>query len=151
MGRSTSRGAIRIGISGWRYEPWRGTFYPAGLAQARELEYASRQLRTIEINGSFYVQIARETYRRWRDETPDDTRFAVKGHRFVTHYKRLRDVDRSVALLRDQARGLGDKLDVVLWQLPANLQADARRLREFLRALRRWRGVRHAIELRHRS
>lgn len=144
------RGVIRVGISGWNYDSWKADFY-RGVPRRRWLAHAAETFGALEINGSFYVQIARETYRRWRDETPDDTRFAVKGHRFVTHYKRLRDVDRSVALLRDQARGLGDKLDVVLWQLPANLQADVERLRGFLRALRRWRDVRHAIELRHRS
>ena len=144
------RGVIRVGTSGWNYEGWKAHFY-RGVPRRRWLAHAAETFGALEINGSFYVQIARETYRRWRDETPDDTRFAVKGHRFVTHYKRLRDVDRSVALLRDPARGLGDKLDVVPGPLPANLHAGARRVRVSLRALRRWRGVRHAIELRHRS
>src|SRR5512146_2655880 len=85
------RGDIRIGISGWRYEPWRGTFYPPGLAQRRELEYASRKLNSIEINGSFYSLQTPSSYRRWYEETPDDFEFAVKGSRFITHMKKLLD------------------------------------------------------------
>jgi uncharacterized protein YecE (DUF72 family) len=143
-------GVIRVGTSGWNYGSWKEHFY-RGVPRRRWLAHAAASFGALEINGSFYSQIARDTYRRWRDETPPGTRFAVKGHRFVTQYKRLRDVGGSVALLRDQARGLGDKLDVVLWQLPASFPADVARLRGFLRALRRWPGVRHAVELRHRS
>ena len=80
-----------IGISGWRYPPWRHVFYPKGLAQSRELEFASRRLRTIEINGSFYSLQRPSSYRRWYDETPADFVFAVKGGRFLTHNKKLRD------------------------------------------------------------
>jgi uncharacterized protein YecE (DUF72 family) len=105
----------------------------------------------LEINGSFYTQIAPETFARWRDETPDDFRFALKGHRFVTHYKRLVDCDDSVRRLRDPARRLGDKLAAVVWQLPSSMTADVARLARFTRTLRLWRGVRHAIELRHAS
>lgn len=144
------RGAILVGTSGWNYPSWRKSFY-RGVPRRAWLAHAAAAFGSLEINGSFYGQIAAETYRRWRDETPGDFRFALKGHRFVTHYKRLRDVERSVVLLRDQARALGRKLAVVLWQLPANLHADPDRLRDFLGALRRWRSVRHAIEFRHRS
>src|SRR5688572_33468454 len=79
---------IRIGISGWRYGPWRGTFYPKGLAQRRELEYASRRLNSIEINGPFYSLQRPEFYQQWYDETPDDFVFSVKGGRFITHMKK---------------------------------------------------------------
>lgn len=143
-------GAIHVGTSGWNYDSWKAHLY-RGVPRRRWLAHAAATFGALEINGSFYVQIARATYRRWRDEAPAGTHFALKGHRFVTHYKRLRDVEESVVLLRDQARGLGDRLDVVLWQLPANLRADVERLRGFLRALHRWRSVRHAIEFRHRS
>jgi uncharacterized protein YecE (DUF72 family) len=105
----------------------------------------------LEINGSFYTQIKRETYERWRSETPPDFRFALKGHRFVTHYKRLGSVDDSVVLLRDQARGLGDKLAAVVWQLPSTFAVNLPRLDGFLASLRLWPEVRHALELRHRS
>src|SRR5262249_20839700 len=97
-----------------------------------------------------YSQIAQATYERWRDETPPGFRFALKGHRFVTHYKRLRDCAESIIRLRDQASHLGDKLAAVVWQLPSNFAIDLGRLDDFLGALQRWR-TRHAIELRHRS
>src|SRR5687768_2296197 len=83
----------RIGISGWRYGPWRGTFYPKGLAQRRELEFASRQLNSIEINGSFYSLQRPKNYHEWYAETPEDFVFAVKGGRFITHMLKLRNVE----------------------------------------------------------
>ena len=89
MSTATQPGKVRIGISGWRYTPWRGVFYPQGLAQRRELEFASRTFPTIEINGSFYSLQHPDSYQRWHDETPDDFVFAVKGHRFITHHLRL--------------------------------------------------------------
>lgn len=118
----------------------------------RWLEHASSTFATLEINGSFYVQIRPETYRRWRSETPDDFVFSLKAHRYVTHYKRLREVEGSVERLRDQASALGDKLACVLWQLPAQMRADERRLEDFLGVLgARWPAVRHALEPRHAS
>ncbi|MEW6272850.1 MAG: DUF72 domain-containing protein [Thermodesulfobacteriota bacterium] len=144
------RGRILVGTSGWNYPSWREHLY-RGVPRRGWLAHAARTFGALEVNGSFYVQIARQTYRRWRDETPPDTRFAVKGHRFVTHYKRLRDVEASIVLLRDQASGLGDKLEAVVWQLPSSFAADLERLAGFLRALHAWRRVRHAIEFRHRS
>src|SRR5688572_24576787 len=90
-------GELRIGISGWRYEPWRGTFYPEGLAQRRELEYASRCLSSIEINGSFYSLQRPSSYREWHDQTPDDFVFSLKGGRYITHMKRLKDVETATA------------------------------------------------------
>ena len=138
-----------VGTSGWVYKGWREHLY-ADTPVKRWLAVASRTFDTLEINGSFYTQIKPETYARWCAETPDGFKFAVKGHRFVTHYKRLRDCADSVARLRDQASALGDKLAAVIWQLPANFQCDLARLDDFLGALRVWR-VPHAIELRHRS
>lgn len=143
------RGRIFAGTSGWVYKGWRAHLYADAPAR-RWLEIASRTFSSLEINGSFYSQIAPATYERWRAETPAGFRFALKGHRFVTHYKRLRDCESSIARLRDQASNLGDKLAAVVWQLPGNFTVDRARLAGFLGALRSWR-VRHAIELRHRS
>src|SRR5438876_10834829 len=87
----------RIGISGWTYPPWRKVFYPADLPQKKELDYASRKLNSIEINGSFYSLQLPSSYRKWYDETPGDLVFAVKGGRFITHMKKLRDADDAIA------------------------------------------------------
>ena len=141
---------VVVGTSGWMYKSWRAHLY-ADAPVKRWLAIASRTFDALEINGSFYTQIQRATYARWRDETPPGFAFALKGHRFVTHYKRLRDCDASIALLRDQARGLGDKLAAVVWQLPQSFAIDVPRLAAFARALRAWPDVRHAFELRHRS
>jgi uncharacterized protein YecE (DUF72 family) len=143
------RGRIYVGTSGWSYPGWRQ--HIPGVSLKDRLAHLARLLDAVEVNGSHYIQIARETYRAWAAQTPPDFRFAVKGHRYVTHYKRLLDCGDSVRRLRDQARGLGDKLAVVVWQLPAHFRRDDARLDDFLRALRSWRGTRHAIELRHAS
>ena len=139
-----------IGTSGWVYAGWRDHLYAATPVK-QWLRVASRAFDALEINGSFYTQIKPETYARWYAETPDDFRFALKGHRFVTHYKRLRDCGESITRLRDQARPLGDKLGAVVWQLPSNFQCNLDRLADFMRALEAWPTVRHALELRHRS
>lgn len=138
-----------IGTSGWGYKGWRAHLY-ADTPVGRWLEVASRTFDALEINGSFYSQIKPETYARWRDETPANFRFALKGHRFVTHYKRLRDCDESIARLRDQASGLGEKLSAVIWQLPSTFRCDLARLEAFCIALQAWR-IAHALELRHAS
>jgi uncharacterized protein YecE (DUF72 family) len=138
-----------IGTSGWVYPGWREHLY-ADAPVKRWLEIASRTFSALEINGSFYTQIRPETYARWRDTTPAGFRFALKGHRFVTHYKRLRDCEGSIVRLRDQASSLDDKLAAVVWQLPSKFARDDERLDGFLRALTVW-PVRHALEMRHRS
>src|SRR5688500_17795843 len=130
--------AVRIGISSWRYAPWRGKFYPTGLAQRRELEYASRCFPSIEINGSFYSLQSPANWTRWHGETPDDFVFAVKGSRYITHMLRLRGIERALAnffasgLLR-----LENKLGPLLWQLPPSLKYDAEVMEEFLALLPR--------------
>jgi len=135
--RSTS-GEIRVGISGWRYPPWRGTFYPKHLQQRRELEYASRHVSTIEINGSFYSLQRPELYARWRDETPDEFLFSVKAPRYITHMLRLRECDTALAnFFASGIANLGDKLGPILWQLPPTFRFDRALLDDFLSKLPR--------------
>ncbi|WP_372376223.1 DUF72 domain-containing protein [Xanthomonas axonopodis pv. cajani] len=171
--------AIRIGISGWRYARWRGTFYPAGLAQRRELEYAAGCFPSVEINGSFYSLQRPESFQRWHDETPEDFVFSVKGPRFITHMKRLRDCEQALAnFFASGVLRLGAKLGPILWQLPPTLRFDAELLDAFLGslprdseaalararkrdtalmqgrsalAIDRRRPIRHALEVRHDS
>jgi uncharacterized protein YecE (DUF72 family) len=127
-----------VGTSGWRYPPWRGTFYPEGLAQRRELEHISRQVDSVEINGSFYSLQRPESYRAWAAEAPDDFVFAVKGGRFVTHFKQLRDVETPLAnFFASGVLALGPKLGPVLWQLPPRMRFDPARIEDFLAMLPR--------------
>ena len=131
-------GDTRVGISGWRYGPWRGTFYPRGLAQRRELEFASRQLNTIEINGSFYSLQRPSNYAEWHAQTPDDFVFAVKGGRFITHMLKLKNAQRPLAnFFASGVLCLEEKLGPVLWQLPPQLAFDPQRLESFFKLLPR--------------
>jgi len=176
--RRLSKSDLRIGISGWRYAGWRAKFYPKDLPQHRELEFAGKTFNSVEINGSFYSLQLPSSYQRWRDATPADFLFAVKGGRFITHMKKLRGVE--IALANFFASGvlaLREKLGPILWQLPPNLGFDAGRLNTFFDLLPRdtqaaanlakkhndklkaraftkidiARPVRHAIEVRHPS
>jgi uncharacterized protein YecE (DUF72 family) len=128
--------AVRIGISGWTYAPWRGVFYPKGLPRKRELEYAAQQFDTIEINGTFYGMQHPDAFAHWADQVPDDFVFAVKAPRYISHIRRLREAETPLAnffasgLLR-----LGAKLGPILWQLPANFKFDAERIEAFLKLL----------------
>nr|WP_312860030.1 DUF72 domain-containing protein [Pseudonocardia bannensis] len=141
---------MRIGTSGWRYPPWRGTFYPEGLVQRRELEHLSRMVRTIEINGSFYSLQRPESYRAWAEQTPDDFLFAVKGGRFITHMKQLRDVEVPLAnFLASGMLALGPKLGPMLWQLPPRMRFDPERLDAFLTMLPRSTGAAAEFAARH--
>ena len=129
---------VRVGISGWRYRPWRGSFYPKGLPQRRELEFVADRLRTVEINGSFYSLQRPESYRSWYAQTPPGFVFAVKGGRFITHMKKLAGVDTPLAnFFASGVLALGDKLGPVLWQLPPNLGYDPDRLAAFFERLPR--------------
>jgi uncharacterized protein YecE (DUF72 family) len=131
-------GEVRVGISGWTYPPWRGVFYPPGLPHRLELEHAASLLGTIEINGSFYALQRPESYQDWRARTPEDFLFSVKGGRFVTHLKKLRDVETPLAnFFASGVLALGPKLGPVLWQLPPNLGFDAGRIADFLALLPR--------------
>ena len=129
---------LRIGISGWTYEFWRGEFYPKGLVQKRELEFASRQMNSIEINGTFYSLQRPASYQKWHDETPDEFLFSVKGPMYLTHRKRLRDVRTPLAnFFASGVLRLGKKLGPVLWQLPPWLPYERDRMEAFLRMLPR--------------
>jgi uncharacterized protein YecE (DUF72 family) len=143
-------GQLYIGTSGWSYSSWAPLLYE-GVPRARWLAHAARIFTGLEVNGTFYRQQAAETFRRWREETPEGFRFGVKAHRYITHYKRLRDVRASIDLLRRPASELRDKLAVVVWQLPADFACDRDRLRSFLDELERWPETRHTLEMRHRS
>jgi uncharacterized protein YecE (DUF72 family) len=134
-------GRVFIGISGWRYEPWRGVFYPADLPHHRELEYASRELPTIEINGSFYSLQRPESYQCWYDDTPEDFLFAVKGGRFITHMKRLKDIERPLANFFAQGvLNLAEKTGPFLWQFPPMFAYNQERFEAFFELLPRTMG-----------
>jgi len=169
---------VRVGVSGWRYAPWRGRFYPPKLPQSCELNFAARCVNSVEINGSFYSLQPPNAYRKWYDNTPSDFLFSVKGSRFITHMKRLKNIEEAEAnfwasgILR-----LEEKLGPILWQLPPNFRFDRDAIARFLDGLPRctaeaakigrhhsafmkdrcWleiaknRRLRHAIEIRHES
>lgn len=177
MPRSTKpTGRVRIGISGWTYAPWRGVFYPKALPQKQELAYASRQFGTIEINGTFYGMQRPAAFAAWAATVPEDFVFAVKGPRFITHMKRLRDVEVPLAnFIASGLLALGPKLGPVLWQFPPRFGFSVERLEPFLAMLPRdtdqaarlgarhdqrlkapafleagpTRKLRHAVEIRH--
>jgi uncharacterized protein YecE (DUF72 family) len=139
-----------VGVSGWRYPRWRGDFYPEGLVQRRELEYVASRMTSAEINGSFYSLQRPSTYRRFVEETPDDFVLAVKGSRFITHLKRLADVDAGLAnFFASGVLGLGRKLGPVLWQLPPTLRFDEGLVAGFLAALPRTTGEAGRLARRH--
>jgi uncharacterized protein YecE (DUF72 family) len=130
--------AIRIGVSGWRYAPWRGHFYPKELPQRAELEYATRRFSSIEINGSFYSLQSPRSWQAWYEAAPEDFVFGVKGPRYITHMLRLRQVDKALAnFLASGIFRLREKLGPILWQLPPNFAFDAERLAGFLGRLPR--------------
>ena len=131
-------GRVRIGISGWRYEPWRKVFYPDDLAQHRELQYASRQLPSIEINGTFYSLQRPENFTAWRGDTPDGFVFAVKGSRYITHMIKLKNPERPLGnFFASGIFNLREKLGPFLWQFPPNFGFNPERLEDFLAMLPR--------------
>jgi len=169
---------VRIGISGWRYEPWRGVFYPEGLAQRRELEFCGQHFSTVEINGSFYSLQRPEYYEAWYRETPPGFLFSVKGSRYITHLLRLKNIEKPLAnFYASGILNLREKLGPFLWQFSPRFRFDAERFERFLILLprdstaaaalaehhdhrlkgRAWtetgrkRRLRHAVEIRHPS
>ena len=134
-------GEIRIGISGWTYDGWRGDFYPRGLPRRAELSYAAERMGSVEINGSFYSLQRPSSYRSWHEQTPADFCFALKGGRYVTHMKKLRDVEAPLAnFFASGVLELGEKLGPILWQIPERLTYDADLLASFFDLLPRTQG-----------
>lgn len=152
---STSAEPVRVGIGGWNFAPWRDNFYPAGLAQARELAYASRHLSAIEINSTYHGTQKRTSFAKWRDETPDDFVFAVKASRFATNRRVLAESGESIERFIDSGIAeLGRKLGPVVWQFAPTKQFDAEDFEAFLQLLPdSVEGVklRHVLEVRHDS
>jgi len=169
---------IRIGISGWRYDPWRGVFYPEGMPHRRELEFCGRHFPTVEINGSFYSLQRPEYYEQWYRETPQGFLFAVKGSRYITHMLRLSNIEKPLAnFFASGILNLREKLGPFLWQFPPMFQFKPERLERFFALLPRTteqalalarrrdarmigrsrlaidanRPLRHALEIRHES
>jgi uncharacterized protein YecE (DUF72 family) len=127
---------VRVGVSGWRYTPWRGVFYPEGLPQSRELWFAARSFQAVELNGSFYSLQRPEYFEQWYRDTPADFVFAVKGPRFITHMKRLKDSETPLAnFFASGVFKLREKLGPILWQLPPTFRYEHDRLANFLRML----------------
>ena len=171
-------GIVRIGISGWTYKPWRGVFYPEKLAHNRELEFAANAFRTIEINGTFYSLQRPSSYQAWAERTPEDFVFSVKASRYITHLRRLKEIEIPMAnFFASGILKLGPKLGPILWQFPPNFRYSPELMEKFLQLLPRDtndavelgkrhdrvvkgrsfvktdrnRPLRHAIEIRHAS
>jgi uncharacterized protein YecE (DUF72 family) len=150
-----AKGKIRVGVGGWTYAPWRGSFYPDGLTQKRELEFASRQLTSIEINGTYYGSQKPESFAKWHDETPADFVFALKAPRFATNRKILADAGPSIdRFFTSGVMELKDKLGPINWQFMATKQFDPSDFEAFLKLLptsHEDRTLHHAVEVRHES
>lgn len=176
--RAARPGEVRIGLSGWTYASWRGRFYPEGLPHNRELAHVGSVFPTVEINGTFYSMQRPDSFARWAEATPDGFVFAVKGPRFLTHMKKLKDPVAPLGnFIASGVLRLGPKLGPILWQLPPNFRFDAAKLEAFFKLLprdtraaascgrrhdhrlkaRAWlrsdarRRIRHALEVRHES
>lgn len=143
-------GDIRIGISGWRYKPWRGVFYPKDLTQKRELAFAAENFRSIEINGTFYSLQIPTSFERWVAETPSNFVFAVKGPRYITHMLKLKNVESALAnFFASGVFRLGKKFGPILWQLPPNFGFNPTRIESFFKLLPRDTEEAAAIAHRH--
>lgn len=146
---------IRAGVGGWNFEPWRGTFFPKGLAKTKELHFASRALNTLEVNGTYYSTFKPPTFKKWHDETPDDFVFALKANRFATNRKVLADAKPSIdRFLESGVSELKTKLGPILWQFMHTKKFDPADFEGFLALLPKSIGgvpLRHAIEPRHDS
>ena len=153
--KASAAGKIRIGVGGWTFEPWRGAFFPKGLPQAKELEYASSKLTSIEINGTYYGSQKPASFIKWRDETPDDFVFAVKGPRFATNRRVLGEAGESIErFFKTGVTELRSKLGPVNWQFAATKRFDADDFAAFLKLLPKsvdGLAIRHAVEVRHET
>lgn len=155
MSKATAAASIRIGVGGWTYEPWRGTFYPENLPQKRELEHASRQLTAIEINGTYYGSQKPASYTKWHDETPEDFVFSLKAPRFAMNRTVLAEAGGSIARFFNSGLAeLKEKLGPINWQFLPTQKFDAADFEAFLKLLPgdiAGRPLRHAVEVRHES
>jgi uncharacterized protein YecE (DUF72 family) len=142
--------AALIGTSGWNYSSWKDDFY-SGVPRKSWLEYYAQRFEALEVDGSFYHLLRQNVAKSWYERTPPEFRFALKGHRFITHIKRLEPPAQSLKLARDSAAPLGGKLAAMLWQLPPNLHKDMHKLEHFAAMLDAWPEVRHVIEFRDKS
>ncbi len=139
-----------IGTSGWNYKGWKDGFYE-GRPQREWLAFCAERFSSVEINGTHYRLQSPETFRKWKEQTPTGFCFTMKGHRYVTHNKKLKDALEPIRLERDRAHAMGAKLKAVVWQLPRSFHKNVERLSDFGEALGHWRSVRHALEFRHPS
>jgi uncharacterized protein YecE (DUF72 family) len=147
--------AVRVGVGGWTYEPWRDNFYPKGLAHGKELAYASRQLTAIEVNGTYYSTFKPPTFAKWRDETPDGFMFSLKANRFATNRKLLATAGESIErFVGSGISELGDKLGPIVWQFMPTKVFDPQDFEAFLALLPKavdGRALRHVLDVRHES
>ncbi len=148
-------GTLLIGTSGYSYSHWgKGVFYPKDVPQRAWLEYYSRHFNTVELNVTFYRLVRKEVFEGWYRRTPKEFRFAAKGSRYITHIKRLRDCEEAIQSFSDNIQGLGEKLEVILWQLPPRFVYQKERLSAFCELVSECAGIRetrHAFEFRHES
>jgi uncharacterized protein YecE (DUF72 family) len=142
--------SLYIGTSGWSYPNWQQHFYNR-VARKDWLKFYAERFSAVEINGTFYRLQSPDTFKKWFNETPATFRFALKANRYLTHNKKLLDPEPSVLIEKHHAEALGEKLAVVLWQLPGLYKKDLGRLKDFIDALQQWNEVRHSIEFRHNS
>lgn len=146
----THGSVVRVGISGWTYPPWRGVFFPPDLPQKRELEFAANAFRTIEVNGTFYSLQRPSSFADWAERTPEDFVFSIKGSRYITHLRRLGEIE--IPLANFFASGLlrlGPKLGPILWQLPPSFRYSRDRIEAFLRLLPKDRKAAAALGSKH--
>jgi uncharacterized protein YecE (DUF72 family) len=140
----------RIGCSGFLYDSWKGSFYPEGLPHKRWLSFYMGKFPTVELNVTFYRLLKKEAFERWYKETPPDFTFCLKGSRFISHVKKLKDVELPLATFFNATAPLLEKLEVILWQLPPNLKLNMKNLEDFVENLKKY-PVRHVFEFRHKS
>ncbi len=146
------KGNVFIGTSGYNYNHWsKGVFYPENLKQKEWLEYYAKFFKTVELNVTFYRLPHEKAFESWKKRTPSNFSFAIKGSRFITHIKRLKDVEEPLENFFNRASLLRKKLSVVLWQFPPNFRINAERLDSFLKNLKKYKNIRHAYEFRHES
>jgi len=140
----------RIGCSGFLYESWKGAFYPEDLPHKRWLSFYQEKFHSVELNVTFYRLLKKEAFERWYKETPQDFTFCLKGSRFISHVKKLKDVELPLSTFFNVTAPLMEKLDVILWQLPPNLKLNIKNLEDFIANLKQY-PVRHVFEFRHKS